>query len=383
MLSTTTIRASAPAILATKHLLLTSGTRVVSCGLLHGVQTRKFTGSTNSFFLATTPKSNQERPLKAFRERSFPHPVYTEAQMNDIKIAHRKAKTWGDWVALAAVRVMRKCFDLATGYKHDLEIASGNKTPYGTNAFHMTPQKWLARFIFLESIAGVPGMAAGMIRHLNSLRRLKRDNAWIETLLEEAYNERLHLLTFLHYRQPGLFMRTMILGAQGVFFNLFFVSYLISPRTCHRFVGYIEEEAVITYTRAIADIENGRIPEWENLLAPDIAIKYFGLGPGANMLELLRVIRADEAKHREVNHTLANLSQDEDPNPYALIYEDGKPHPTKGLDFMKPEGWEKGDIDGGAAEEYMKPGKEWKTGGKPAGGAPTSSGTTTTASQVA
>jgi hypothetical protein len=140
---------------------------------------------------------------------------------------------------------------------------------------------------------------------------------------------------------------------------------------------------VITYTRAIADIENGRIPEWENLLAPDIAIKYFGLGPDANMLELLKVIRADEAKHREVNHTLANLSQDEDPNPYALIYEDGKPHPTKGLDFMKPEGWEKGDIDGGVVEEYMKPGKEWKTGGKPSGGAPTGSGTTTTTSQVA
>ena len=241
----------------------------------------------------------------------------------------------------------------------------------------MTPEKWLARFIFLESIAGVPGMAAGMIRHLHSLRRLKRDNAWIETLLEEAYNERLHLLTFLHYRQPGLFMRTMILGAQGVFFNLFFLSYLVSPRTCHRFVGYIEEEAVITYTRAIADIENGRIPEWENLLAPDIAIKYFGLKPEANMLQLLRVIRADEAKHREVNHTLANMSQDEDPNPYALIYKESKPHPTKGLDFMKPEGWEKGEIDGGAVKEYMKPGKEWKTGKKPASGSPTATGTTT------
>ena len=84
MLSTTTLRASAPAILATKYLLLAPGTRVACCGLVHGVQTRKFTGSANSFFLATTPKANQERPLKAFRERSFPHPVYTEEQMNDI-----------------------------------------------------------------------------------------------------------------------------------------------------------------------------------------------------------------------------------------------------------------------------------------------------------
>ena len=88
MLSATTLRASAPAILATKHRFLTSGTRVACCGLLHGVQTRKFTGSANSFFLATTPKTNQERHLKEFRERSFPHPVYTEAQMDDIVSSH-------------------------------------------------------------------------------------------------------------------------------------------------------------------------------------------------------------------------------------------------------------------------------------------------------
>lgn len=227
----------------------------------------------------------------------------------------------------------------------------------------MTPEKWLARFIFLESIAGlsprmyrytriginrtvylgVPGMVAGMIRHLHSIRRLQRDHAWIETLLEEAYNERLHLLTFLHFRQPGWFMRMMILGGQGVFFNTFFFAYLISPRTCHRFVGYIEEEAVITYTRAIADLENGMIPEWTSLQAPDIAIHYFDLKPDANMRDILMVIRADEAKHREVNHTLANLQQ-EDPNPYALRYGDDSPHPTKGHEYPKPLGWERTEI---------------------------------------
>ena len=41
----------------------------------------------------------------------------------------------------------------------------------------------------------------------------------IETLLEEAYNERMHLLTFLKMAEPGWFMKFMILGAQGVFFN--------------------------------------------------------------------------------------------------------------------------------------------------------------------
>jgi len=34
----------------------------------------------------------------------------------------------------------------------------------------------------------------------------------------------------------------------GVFVNLFFIAYILSPRFCHRFVGYLEEEAVKTYT---------------------------------------------------------------------------------------------------------------------------------------
>ena len=67
-------------------------------------------------------------------------------------------------------------------------------------------------------------------------------------------------------------MRLMVLGAQGVFFNGFFIAYLISPRTAHRFVGYLEEEAVITYTRQIADIDAGKLPKWEKMTAPDIGM---------------------------------------------------------------------------------------------------------------
>lgn len=61
-------------------------------------------------------------------------------------------------------------------------------------------------------------MVAGMLRHLRSLRSMKRDNGWIETLLEESYNERMHLLTFMKMCEPGWFMKLMILGAQGVYF---------------------------------------------------------------------------------------------------------------------------------------------------------------------
>ena len=57
----------------------------------------------------------------------------------------------------------------------------------------------------------------------------------------------------------------------GVFWNAFFISYLISPRICHRFVGYLESQAVVTYTHAIEAMEAGELPEW-NKRAPQQAI---------------------------------------------------------------------------------------------------------------
>lgn len=140
----------------------------------------------------------------------------------------------------------------------------------------------------------------------------------IETLLEEAYNERMHLLTFLKLAEPGTLMRFMVLGAQCVFFSGFSIAYLISPQICHRFVGYLEEEAVITYSKAIKDLDNGHLPGWENLQAPKMAVKYWQMPEGQRcMRSLLLYVRADEANHREVNHTLGNLNQETDPNPFS------------------------------------------------------------------
>ncbi|CAI7661580.1 Alternative oxidase [Penicillium manginii] len=273
-------------------------------------------------------------------ESAWAHPVYNESQMRSIQIAHRNATNWSDWAALGTVRIFRWGMDFVTGYKHP---EPGETLPA---KFVMTEKKWLARFVFLESVAGVPGMVGGMLRHLHSLRRMKRDNGWIETLLEEAFNERMHLLTFLKLAEPGWFMRVMVLGAQGVFFNGFFLSYLISPRICHRFVGYLEEEAVITYTRAIQELEDGKLPEWETLEAPEIAVQYWKMPEGKRtMKDLLLYVRADEAKHREVNHTLGNLIQSADPNPYQTKYRDAtKEHPSKGMENLKEVGWERKDI---------------------------------------
>ena len=206
---------------------------------------------------------------------------YTKEQMESVVVAHRQAKTWSDWTALAAIRTMRWGLDFATGYKHDETSASGAKSGHRANQKHvMTARRYMIRNVFLESVAGVAGMVAGMLRHLHSMRRMKRDNGWIETLLEESYNERMHLLTFLKMLEPGPLMKFMVLAAQGVFFNAMFVAYLVSPSTAHRFVGYLEEEAVITYTREIADLDAGKLPEWENLMAPDIAIKYWQMPEG-------------------------------------------------------------------------------------------------------
>jgi hypothetical protein len=273
-----------------------------------------------------------------------------EKMKTDIYFAHREPKDFSDRFALMMIRLMRWGMDTATRYKHHVEspkkIGDANAVSQ-TKPYEMSERKWLIRMVFLESVAGVPGMVAGMLRHLHSLRRMKRDNGWIETLLEEAYNERMHLLTFLKMAEPGWFMKFMILGAQGVFFNGMFLSYLVSPKTCHRFVGYLEEEAVLTYTLIIQDIEAGKLPKWTdpNFRIPDLAVNYWKMPEGhRTMRDLMYYIRADEAKHREVNHTLANLNQNEDPNPFISDYKDkSKPHPSKGL-AVKPVGWERDEV---------------------------------------
>jgi len=94
----------------------------------------------------------------------------------------------------------------------------------------------------------------------------------------------------------------------------FFFAYLISPRFCHRFVGYLEEEAVHTYTMAIEMIEKDHIPEWKNLDASILAKRYWKLPDDAKFLDVLKCIRLDEAHHRSANHAFANVSSN-DPAP--------------------------------------------------------------------
>ncbi|EIM85890.1 alternative oxidase [Stereum hirsutum FP-91666 SS1] len=247
------------------------------------------------------------------------HPVYAPDELKSVEVLHREPTTLADRNAKRFMRLCRVGFDIVSGYRHKPIPPDANMSleELRKKGYAMDEHAWLNRILFLESIAGVPGMVAATCRHLKSLRLMRRDSGWIHTLLEEAENERMHLMTFMTLRNPGWFFRMLILGAQGVFYNMFFFSYLISPRVCHRFVGYLEEEAVITYSRCIQEMEAGRLPLWSNKPAPEIAKDYWRLRPDATMLDVIYAVRSDETSHRFVNHSLANLGKD-DVNPFAL-----------------------------------------------------------------
>ncbi|HBU29502.1 MAG: oxidase [Thiobacillus sp. GWE1_62_9] len=159
------------------------------------------------------------------------------------------------------------------------------------------------RAVVLETIAAVPGMVGGTLQHLRALRRMESDHGWIHALLDEAENERMHLMTFIHIARPTRLERVLVVLAQGAFFNFFFLLYLISPKTAHRVTGYLEEEAVQSYTEYLARVDTGAC---SNVPAPRIAIDYWKLMPDARLRDVILAVRADEARHRDVNHAFAD-----------------------------------------------------------------------------
>jgi ubiquinol oxidase len=192
---------------------------------------------------------------------------------------HHKPKNLSDRIAYAFVKTLRFFADtfFAKRYGH--------------------------RAIVLETVAAVPGMVGATLSHLKCLRRMSDDKGWIRTLLDEAENERMHLMTFIEIARPTLLERALVLLVQGAFYNAFFVLYLISPKTAHRIVGYFEEEAVISYTHYLGEIEAGR---QANVAAPPIALRYWNLPANATLRDVVIAVRADEAGHRDRNHGFAD-----------------------------------------------------------------------------
>ena len=160
------------------------------------------------------------------------------------------------------------------------------------------------RAVVLETIAGVPGMVAGMWIHLRSLRQMKTGyGPTIRELLAEAENERMHLMFFIDIAKPNVFERTLILAAQAIFWNYYFVFYVFFPQTAHKMIHYFEEEAVYSYTHYLEMIEAGKI---ENVPAPQLAIDYYSLAPDARLSDMIERVRADEQHHADVNLRMAN-----------------------------------------------------------------------------
>lgn len=133
---------------------------------------KKFFGSLKmpSYKMVIDPKSYR-----------LAHPIWSLKEAEFVEVTHHSPKGVRDYIAFGIMKMLRIGFDLISGYKPG----------------HMTESLYLRRCIFLETIAGVPGMVGGMLRHLRSLGSLQQDGGWIHHLLEEAENERMHLFTFL------------------------------------------------------------------------------------------------------------------------------------------------------------------------------------------
>ena len=199
--------------------------------------------------------------------------------MNNLK-KHYEVKNFSDKVALGFTKFLRFLADTFF------------KKRYGHRA------------VVLETVAAVPGMVGGMLLHLKSLRKMEDDKGWIKILLDEAANERMHLMTFIEVAKPTFLERAIIMMAQFIFIIMYLFIYILSPRTAHRIVGYFEEEAVISYTDYLNELETGKIQDQP---APEIAINYWNLPLHATLKDVVRVIRDDEAGHRDVNHSFADI----------------------------------------------------------------------------
>jgi len=160
------------------------------------------------------------------------------------------------------------------------------------------------RAVVLETIAGVPGMIAGVWMHFKSLRKMKSGyGPQIREMLAEAENERMHLMFFIEIAKPNFFERSLVLMSQVLFGLFYFFIYVFFTRTAHRMIGYFEDEAVKSYTEYLELVESGKV---ENIPAPALAIQYYKIGSDSKLSDLIRCVRADEEHHSETNHSYAD-----------------------------------------------------------------------------
>ena len=243
------------------------------------------------------PKHTMVVDLKSHR---FIHPVYNPRDVEAVEIRNDNPKGFSANYAYFSVWLLKKIFDAFT-----LKPQSS-----------MNEKKYVNRLIMLNSISAVPGFMGAMCRHLKSLRTLKKDYGWINHLISEADNERMHLFMFLHMTKPTFAMKATIFSAQFIFSSLFFASYMISPKYCHKFMEYFQNQAVKTYAECLDAIENGPLSKWDTTPAPQEAIEYYELPSDATLKDMILAIRADAAISREIHRYYTKL-------PYEIEFERG------------------------------------------------------------
>lgn len=161
------------------------------------------------------------------------------------------------------------------------------------------------RAVVLETMAAIPGMIGALVLHLRLTRRLDRQEGGVEALVQEARNERFHLLVFSTIARPVWWERGLIRLGQLATVLIYGTMYLLSRRVAHRFVGYLEERAVTSYTHYLDDLQRN---PGRNGPAPGAAIRYWHLPPDATLMDVVAAVRRDEVHHREHNHSLADCS---------------------------------------------------------------------------
>lgn len=222
------------------------------------------------------------------------------------KTYHHKPKSISDHFMRTVMNILYVSFNTITGY---------NKENPSVKSI-----EW--RLILLESVAGVPGFVGAAFRHFRSLRTLRKDNGFIATLLEEAENERMHLLVCFKQFGASFFVRGAVIALQSIMTPTLLLVYLVHPRSMHRFVGYLEETATETYIGIAKCIETPGThlnKAWKDMPAPDIAKGYWRLPADAKWVDTIRCICADETHHRDVNHTFASLKEGE-LNPFVEMH---------------------------------------------------------------
>uniref|UniRef100_A0A7S0BES9 Alternative oxidase n=1 Tax=Rhodosorus marinus TaxID=101924 RepID=A0A7S0BES9_9RHOD len=314
--------------------------RAGSSGGLLGARQRTFLMPERTFFLSSWRKANATASASASSENRNDYDwVSPEAQVLIAK-AYARHKQLAD--TGKAYPPGLSVEDMEKGLSEPIHFEP--KTTMDHIAYNV--MRFLRRFthaffrkkydhhaVVLETVAAVPGIVAAMHRHLRSLRRMERDHGWINPLLEEAENERMHLLIWMQVTKPSMLERGLVMVAQGAYVVFYMGLYLISPSASHRLVGYLEEEAHLAYSDYLRALDANEI---ENRPAPLIAKEYYHLPDNATIRDVVLHVRADECMHRDFNHMLSNKYKNKDLNSRPAFM--GGDFRSEGAESMAREG---------------------------------------------